>query len=191
MRDLSYDSVAPLPFEADGGGASMTLVNPSSVPDHSLASNWQASGITGGTPGGAEVAPQSYGDWATATGAGDPDDDQEGDRVSNALEWLLGGDPFVSSPEILPSASVQSVNVSGVEDDYLTITFTHLISAEGVTTTAQLSPDLVSWQGGPGFVSLVSRVYHGDGTATSTFRSATPIDPEIRQFIRAQFETGL
>lgn len=48
--NLRYD-IAPWPTAADGAGASLTLVDPFSAPDHNVATNWRASLITKGSPG--------------------------------------------------------------------------------------------------------------------------------------------
>ncbi len=49
VDEVSYDDIAPWPVEADGQGPTLELVNPAGNNDD--ASNWQASGIDGGTPG--------------------------------------------------------------------------------------------------------------------------------------------
>jgi hypothetical protein len=54
IRDFVYDDAPPWPTAADGLGHSLVLLNPGSNPDHAAASNWTASSVIGGTPGGTD-----------------------------------------------------------------------------------------------------------------------------------------
>jgi hypothetical protein len=45
-----YDQ-APWPTAADGAGPSLTLISPSSIPDHNVATNWRAAFVNNGSPG--------------------------------------------------------------------------------------------------------------------------------------------
>ena len=45
-----YDQ-APWPTAADGTGPSLTLISPSSAPDHNVATNWRAAFVNNGSPG--------------------------------------------------------------------------------------------------------------------------------------------
>ena len=51
VRNFTYDDASPWPVTPDGGGPSLTLTNPPANPDHSLAENWRASYVSGGSPG--------------------------------------------------------------------------------------------------------------------------------------------
>ncbi|MCH9006785.1 choice-of-anchor D domain-containing protein, partial [candidate division KSB1 bacterium] len=55
VDSVSYDNSAPWPADANGGGPSLELVDPLS--DNSLAGNWQASFVSGGTPGAPNSTP--------------------------------------------------------------------------------------------------------------------------------------
>ena len=102
--------------------------------------------------------------------------DEDADDLNNLLEFYLLGLPGTPSPGSLPSASVQ--------DDYLTLTFTHNLAAENVSVSGQVSEDAVAWA--PAITYRT--IYHGDGTATTTLRAPAPIPANRRQFIRATFE---
>ena len=61
IAEFSYDDHLPWPPEADGGGFSLTPVNPGSRPDPSLPVNWRPSRLPGGSPGGTDaLAPSDY-----------------------------------------------------------------------------------------------------------------------------------
>jgi hypothetical protein len=62
IRDFVYDDAAPWPTAADGKGPSLILRNPSSNPNHGLATNWMASAMPGGMPGGT-ANPETYSFW--------------------------------------------------------------------------------------------------------------------------------
>lgn len=75
---LRYNDALPWPAEADGGGQSLTLVDPTFSPDD--PANWRASFEPGGSPGRLE-----------STGfTGDPDGDDNGNGISNLVEFAIG-----------------------------------------------------------------------------------------------------
>jgi autotransporter-associated beta strand protein len=90
---------------------------------------------------GAEIS--AYGFWAIAQGLelginDDPAQDPDGDGVINMLEFVLGGDPLVSSPGCLPQASLS-------EDNFI---FTFSRRRESIAEVAlafQWGTDLAEW----------------------------------------------
>ena len=66
IRTVTYDDEGLWPLAADGGGSSLVLIHPESVPDHNLPENWRASvsigGGSGGNPGGTDAVPYTGGD---------------------------------------------------------------------------------------------------------------------------------
>ncbi len=65
VREFTYDDAAPWPVTPDGNGATLVLDDPLSNPDHSLAQNWRASFVTGGSPGSVDtIATITLGDLA-------------------------------------------------------------------------------------------------------------------------------
>ncbi len=103
-----------------------------------------------------------------------------GEGIPNTLKFFLGGDPATAQRELLPAANVESIQVNGVTDDYLTLTFTHRNHVDA-TYAVEVSPDLVSWD--PGAL-LVESLEHGDGTATKTYRTREPLNDSFRRFLR-------
>ena len=51
IREFTYDDVPPWPGAADGTGPTLTLINPASLPDHTVPTNWKASGVSLGHAG--------------------------------------------------------------------------------------------------------------------------------------------
>jgi hypothetical protein len=51
------------------------------------------------------------------------------------------------------------------------------------------SEGLQGWTTGPGSTVRVQTVYHGDGSATETWRSATPTSLAEGQFLRVRWES--
>jgi hypothetical protein len=115
---------------------------------------------------------------------GGPDDDDDGDGISNFLEFLYGSRPDLASDAPVPSAAIQSIEVGGVVDDYLTLTFRQNLDADA-SVTVEVSLDLVTWSSDPALFDSVSAVYNGDGTATVTVRLADPVGSvQERIFLR-------
>ena len=65
--------------------------------------------------------------------------------------------------------TVQSIDVDGVVNDYLFLTFRKNLSANA-SLTVEVSSDLITWSQDPATIKPVSKADNGDGTATVTFR---------------------
>ncbi|MFP6898466.1 MAG: lamin tail domain-containing protein [Roseibacillus sp.] len=182
---FTYNDQVPWPTTADGLGPSMSLLDPFAQPPHGDAASWEASRQPGGTPGAAEPASITYAAWSALHGIqGGPDDDDDGDGISNFLEFLYGSRPDLASDAPVPSAAIQSIEVGGVVDDYLTLTFRQNLDADA-SVTVEVSLDLVTWSSDPALFDSVSAVYNGDGTATVTVRLADPVGSvQERIFLR-------
>lgn len=136
ILDFVYDDAAPWPAGIDGDGSSLTLAQPESLPDHTLPSSWRASSVPGGSPGADDSSP--YFDWAEENGiVGLPDDDQDGDGVSNLMEFALIGDPLVPDQAILPTMSI--------EGGILTMSYDRIAQPHGLTFVMEFSTDLITW----------------------------------------------
>ena len=165
-----YNDVAPWPTAADGDGFSLVLIAPTSSPDHSDPNSWRASTQIGGNPGGTDAA----------TFTGDPEADNDSDGLSAFLEFAFGsfaGDAG-NSPESFPLAGTTLFE----GNEYLTITYRRNLLADDVIITAEVSTDLVDWDGLG--TTLVSAIPNGDGTQTVTERSLIPLASIPREFIR-------
>ncbi|MEO8350861.1 MAG: lamin tail domain-containing protein [Chthoniobacteraceae bacterium] len=172
IREFTYGDTAPWPTSPDGEGYSLVRRFPENLTlDDNLASNWRASLVTGGSPGGDDRP--TYDAWAGMHGVSDPLEDDDRDGISAVAEYRLAGDPEVTSTAPLPTAGVQTVIVDDTPGKYFTLTFRAFTAAEDVTHAVEFSTDLAAWTL-PGV--LISSVDQGDGTVIETWRSPNPIN---------------
>ncbi|MGC6566055.1 MAG: lamin tail domain-containing protein [Akkermansiaceae bacterium] len=185
--DFVYDDNAPWPTSPDGGGYSLVLVDPSSGPDHSLASSWTAGNVIGGTPGAPEpdltgldgylagfFSPAEMADPAISGPLADPDKD----GYSNILEYALLGDPTMDD------ALVDHGTVDEGGMTYPSLTFLQRIPSTDLTYAPQQSTDLAGWNEGAAHLVEHSAIDQGDGTYLVTVRSLTPVSGAEKQFLR-------
>jgi hypothetical protein len=170
IQDFTYGTTSPWPAQSGTGGYSLVLKNPESHPDHAVATNWRASYVPGGTPGGDDRT--NFDTWAAASGAADPTADPDSDGINNLLEYGLGGDPNVRNTAVLPQSAVQTVVVAGVPDSYLTLTFTRILGAEDITYSTEWSADMTTWNANGALVSSTDNL---NGTVTETWRAPSPM----------------
>ncbi len=173
IRDFTYNDQLPWPVEADGEGASLVLINPTRNPKHEEAANWtieqrdEAPDIEDG---------RTYAGWATLRGVkGDRHDDDDADTLSNFFEFLFGSDPNSSSEAPLPDVAIRSLEVDGVEGNFVTLTYQQNVAADKVTLSIEWSEDLVSWVDGSDLVVEWSRTENDNQTATITLRFLVPL----------------
>ena len=185
IHDFTYNDQLPWPTEADGAGSSLILVNPADGPPHGEPASWTTSRHLGGSPGKAEQAGLTYTAWAASNVIkGKPNDDDDRDGLSNYWEFLFGSRPDLASDAPVFGLTVQSIDVDGVVNDYLFLTFRKNLSANA-SLTVEVSSDLITWSPDPASIKPVSKTNNGDGTATLTFRFADPVGQgQSRNFIR-------
>jgi len=182
--DFTYGDSSPWPPEADGLGYSLVLVKPETLPNPTLAQNWRASRVIGGSPGGDDRV--TFASWSSGNGASNPNADGDGDGIINQLEYALAGNPAQNNRSILPVMQVQAVVVNSVTNNYLTLRFTRQIGAEDMTYHVDLSSDLVNWSE---TAVLMTSTLNGDGTATQTWRSPQPVGAIPSTFLRLRLTT--
>ena len=185
VHDFTYNDQLPWPTEADGIGLSLILDNPAAGPPHGKPASWTTSRYLGGSPGKAEPAGITYGAWATLNGIkGESNDDDDRDGISNYWEFLFGSQPDLASEAPAFGITVRSIDVDGVVDDYLFLTFRKNLGVD-VPLTVEVSSDLITWSSDSAMIEPVSKADNGDGTATVTFRFADPVGQgQSRNFIR-------
>lgn len=177
IRNFIYRDQFPWPESADGDGFSLVLIDPVSRPPHGDSASWRASVTTGGTPTGNDG---SY-------FFGDPDADADNDGLSAFLEYALGSHDHTFSPEFMPIGRIQLLDDgthTGTNAEYLTLSYSKNLAAEDVVYEVQVSDDLEYWRSGDANMVFISRINHGDGTETRTYRSVQKINDRSQQFIR-------
>lgn len=159
IRDFEYFDSAPWPEEADGTGRSLTLQNPSAVPEHSLAINWRASLVENGTPG-ADEPDDPFESWLADQGETDPLAPYQNTSMSNLLAFALGAD--LTNDGSLPFFAF--INGEG------TLTFRVRQGPNPVTYRVETSSDLITWENGL-TEPVGDPIENGDGTESMTVRS--------------------
>jgi len=183
---VTYDDVAPWPTEADGLGFSLVLIAPESRPDPNLPENWRASYLTNGTPGDDDRP--TFETWAAGFGVTGTTNDPDGDGLINIVEFALGGNPLIADGAPLPRQKVETLNVNGTLEDYLTITFDRPQDPKGVEYRTNFAPDLAgSWLAN----GVRIRILPGASRmVTETWRASLPISAQSQQFGQVLILTG-
>ena len=185
----TYDDVAPWPVAADGEGATVSLLDPLSAPDHAMPESWTA-GTLGGTPG---RAPATFEGWRqlefTAAQLADPsisgpDADPDGDGRSNFAEWALATQAQLADP---PGQEFVWI----VEGDLRlpSVRFRRPVDAAGVIYELMISGDLISWEISPAVPEPVG--VSGDGVEQALLRGdQAEGEPGRRKFLRIRLRTA-
>ena len=155
--DFSYLDDSSWSVFPDGGGPSLTLIDPANSPDLSDPFNWRSSSLPGGTPGGSD----------STTFSGDPLADDNHNGVPNFVEYAAG-------PQFTPGF------ITSGEQTFLTLTFNQNLSADDVIATVESSSDLITWT--PSTVRT-SVIYNGDGTNTVSWQANANLTTP-QQFLR-------
>ena len=172
VRSFDYSDDAPWPEGADGDDFSLVLLNPNSLPDHSLAVSWRLSSQFGGSPGSSDECPDFV---------GDPNSDLDQDGIPALIEYFLGGSDGDSS-NAAAAFQVGSVPLGG--ESYPTFGTTYKVGADQLEFSAYISTDLENWSNLPADVVVHDQQFNGDGTVTIVWRSATPVSGRDQQFFR-------
>ncbi len=177
--EFDYIDESPWPTAADGGGFSLVLIDAESLPDHTMPENWRISRTSGGNPGTDDA--HTFASWRTASNVtGSENDDDDGDRSKNVVEYKLGSDATNGGSVPFTEASVETV--AGASGEYLVVRFRQRIGADDVDVSMEGSINLGDWE--PLDAVFVSSVPNGDGTTTETWRSSQPITSAVEQYVR-------
>jgi hypothetical protein len=195
IRDFTFDDHAPWPTAPDGNGPSLILRHPSSNPNHGIATNWTASAMPGGMPGGT-AHPETYSSWRnlfwpTPTSADDavagPAADPDGDGLDNLAEYLYGLNPTRSDPAPRLVSAVEIVNAA----PHLTVSIVLSGGASDVMAIPQFSSDLVNWSNNPSVLQLMQSVAQDDGRVTWKYCDTATLRTNAHRFVRFQFKANL
>jgi len=169
IREFRHDDMDPWPVAPDGFGPSLVLLTPNFNPDHALSENWAASTAPLGSPGN--------GDGGT-TFSGDPNADMDNDGLSAFAEYAFG------ASDADPAAGRNLVAASIDGDGLFTVSFPRNSNATDARIGVEISGDLIDWTPAGAMLALDSVINNGDGTATVTYKSANPVAPGDRLFVR-------
>ncbi len=157
--EFTYNDRSPWPEAADGLGASLVLINPTSMPDPSLASNWRPSTLLDGSPG--QVDSRGF--------SGDPNADLDGNGLADLVDHFLAGE---ASPRLI------------VDENGIRFEFSRDLAADDVTFEIEISTDLAEWTDGSGLFQLSESVFTGQGAETLSFSAGPSAGLEDRLFVR-------
>jgi hypothetical protein len=149
IRRFTYDDDFPWPIDADGGGFSMVLINPDTNPDHAMSTSWRISTEVGGNPGSDD----------SITFSGNPNGDDDGDGLSNFLEYALGVDSPVFEARADPD-----------NPGRLLFSFPRNLAADDTLVEVQSSSDLSNWTTARS--ALIGSAGQGNGIAIETWAIA-------------------
>ena len=176
--DFIYDNNSPWPVSPNGGGPSLILITPEKLNlDHGDAMEWRAS-VMMGSPGTGDRI--SYAGWAASyPDLGGLEQDDDGDGITNFMEFSLGSVPTLRSAVDLPSATLVG--------DRFQFSVTYAPANGGHTRHVEFSTALGTWaQNG----TLIGRVTLLDGRFTDTWQSPLLMAPgSPRQFARLRLTT--
>lgn len=132
---FAYNNKSPWPLLNAGLGSSIVLNNPARhpAPDPSLGSNWRASAAPNGAPGLADSFPIPA----------NPLLDDDGDGISNLLEYLFGSNP--GDPASKSGPVVVYEPGAGGAPGTIRLDVPRSSSADGFTWTIETSTDLTQW----------------------------------------------
>ncbi|MFT5411348.1 MAG: hypothetical protein ACI9NC_004083 [Verrucomicrobiales bacterium] len=188
IRDFDYLDESPWPSAPDGGGFSLTLIDPGSAPDHSDPANWRSSIAPGGSPGGEDAS--SFDTWATGFGlsSDDPDLDNDGDQLGLFREYAQGGRPDAALPsEGLFDIEIEELVVDEVTAPYVVLSIASNLAADDVEFRIEQNSGSLTgqWQDVTGEFVLHSDQPLGAGRALLCYRTPLPLD--LRQHWRVKF----
>ena len=184
VLNLIYNDAAPWPESADGDGFSLILIDSGSPSDPDLPASWRTSVSLNGNPGEDDVL--NYSSWKTLTGALVDGADNDGDGLSNLMEYALGGDPFAASAGFMPFAEVRSFEEGGINEKYIFFDVRRRLGADDVRLVVEVSDSLGSWSDEESSLYLARVINNGDGTETLTYRLQRQVADERSLFLRAR-----
>ncbi|MDB2673425.1 CotH kinase family protein [Akkermansiaceae bacterium] len=140
LLSFTYNDAEPWPTAADGEGRSLTLITPNLPPNES--SSWRASVEVGGSPGVFE----------STIFTGDPDGDDNGNGISNLIEYAIG---------------TNSIEFEKAADNRTLLSITRISNSARVSL--QVSADLSNQSWSEITTPPVSQTTHSDSTETITY----------------------
>jgi hypothetical protein len=167
LWSFTYSSQLPWPVGADGTGYSLVLDNPAAhpAPDPANPQNWRLGGVRNGGPGVSDSVPLALA----------PFDDPDGDGLPNLLEYAIGTNPQLPSSRVVLKASLSESPTPDGTGVFVTFEYRRNLRADGIQVFLQTSADLSNWTSNPAALEYVGMTSNNDGTATVTWRTATPV----------------
>jgi hypothetical protein len=178
IHDFTYNDQLPWPESADGGGASLLLSNPTDNPSTDEATNWTAN-QRDEVLVEPEPVENTYATWAASHGLmGGPDDDDDGDTLSNFFEYHFGSNATLAADAPIPTLAIRRLDIDGSIQDYATLTFRQSQTTANASLTIEISDDLATWTSDPAATEELERIDRADGSSTITLLLTEPLSAD-------------
>ncbi|MEM7393886.1 MAG: lamin tail domain-containing protein, partial [Verrucomicrobiota bacterium] len=153
IREFTYDDRSPWPGEADGGGYSITLIAPGTLPDHTTPFNWRGSVMTNGSPGTNDVIHF----------IGMPDGDANTNGIPDLVDYALA---------LRPEVTRVGTNIF--------FEYALNVGADDAVTARDISYDLAAWVTDPLNLTFKDRARLSGATERFRYRLASPLRAYFR-----------
>ena len=124
-----------------------------------------------------------FGADATVPSVGGETADPSSNGTPNLLEYAFGGNPLQTGTGPLPAVTTM-IGSDGKE--HLSITFNELTNTPSLSYTVQVSSDLVTWNSGSTYTTVVSQTPDGTSLTRVTVTDNMALSSTGRRFIRIQ-----
>lgn len=169
---FTYNDHGPWPTAADDGLHTLVLRSPTANPQDSA--NWRSSVAQYGSPGTSD----------SRTLSGSPTADADHDGLSVLLEYVFGTSDSTPDLNALPVAAVENFTIAGTPTPFLTFTALAAPGADAVTTMAEFSTNLTTWDSSSASIVYLGETTDLGGITTRKWRAAVSYTPGAHQFFR-------
>ncbi len=178
IKEFTYNDKAPWPETAAGTGPSLVLVAPERNPDPDIATNWRASTLPGGNPGGTDASPFPA----------DPLGDTDANGITDLIDYAMGN--HLGDGPIAATLAVEPYDIGGVTKALPTLRYPINLGADRATSGVELSTDMAAWQDAGAAMEVVGIDDLGDGRAMVTARISGPMADGETIFVRVRVATN-
>ncbi|MCF7731813.1 MAG: lamin tail domain-containing protein [Akkermansiaceae bacterium] len=181
---FGYSDLPPWPTSPDTMGTSLVLINPAAG-NSATGTDWSASLLVGGNPGGAELDP-TFAAWMAARGEFNPFATKPGEPVSNLLSYafgldLAGGDAGVALPRL------GKLTTGG--ESFFSYEYRRRLSAPTLGYAVEISRDGRNWSDASADLVQIGVTAEGDGTERVKVRLKDPLGSERTILLRVRVTT--
>ncbi|MGY8686245.1 MAG: hypothetical protein ACKVHP_00680, partial [Verrucomicrobiales bacterium] len=126
-----------------------------------------------------EPVENTYATWAASHGLmGGPDDDDDGDTLSNFFEYHFGSNATLAADAPIPTLAIRRLDIDGSIQDYATLTFRQSQTTANASLTIEISDDLATWTSDPAATEELERIDRADGSSTITLLLTEPLSAD-------------
>ena len=173
IRRFTYLDHSPWPPGPNRNGYSLVLKRPESAPDHRDPSNWRASVLPGGSPGGIDASPFT----------GDAEADADGNGQADLLDHALGADLTTRGGGMGISVEWFETGVGTAE--HLVVSVPRNLAADDAVVTLEVAGSPGGpWRRDPGSVVLIREERQPGRPVRQSFRMDPPLGDLAEVYVR-------